>query len=480
MKLSDIIKNKVVIYLASRYLTYFLYFVTSLVVASKLGPFYFGIWGFVLLLINYFQQIHFGIHNSFNVLYVQNRDSEKECKNYVANALALEGYLGIIICILFVVYTICGSSWFEKYDADKYVIWICLIAILQHFNTMLINLFRVKNMLGSVAFCQTIVVVLQFGSIFVFSGETLIYALILCYVIGYSVAFLVAWLSGALDLKGARFSLTYQGAILKKGLLLFLYNTCFYFIIISVRTIISGNYEVEEFGLFSFSFTLAHAVMLLLESLMFVIFPKMIGKMTGDNKEEIQSTLRKFRLVYISSAHGLIYLALIAFPLLIKLFPNYSGALTSMNLIALTVLMNTSGSGYTELLIARNKENILSIVSSLALVVNVLIAILLVYVANVGFSYVIIASLVTYFLYTFAIVKIGMNITGSERNTFMQDFFPFRLLLPYISALVISIFQLEVFVFVPFVLFVIFNINEGKAIFGMIKRVLAKPDIMYL
>ena len=162
MKLSDIIKNKVVIYLASRYLTYFLYFVTSLVVASKLGPFYFGIWGFVLLLINYFQQIHFGIHNSFNVLYVQNRDSEKECKNYVANALALEGYLGIIICILFVVYTICGSSWFEKYDADKYVIWICLIAILQHFNTMLINLFRVKNMLGSVAFCQTIVVVLQF------------------------------------------------------------------------------------------------------------------------------------------------------------------------------------------------------------------------------------------------------------------------------------------------------------------------------
>ena len=99
------------------------------------------------------------------------------------------------------------------------------------------------------------------------------------------MAFLVAWLSGALDLKGARFSLTYQGAILKKGLLLFLYNTCFYFIIISVRTIISGNYEVEEFGLFSFSFTLAHAVMLLLESLMFVIFPKMIGKMTGDNKE---------------------------------------------------------------------------------------------------------------------------------------------------------------------------------------------------
>ena len=480
MKLSDIIKNKVVIYLASRYLTYFLYFVTSLVVASKLGPFYFGIWGFVLLLINYFQQIHFGIHNSFNVLYVQNRDSETECKNYVANSLVLEGYLGIIICILFVIYTICGSSWFEKYDADKYFIWICLIAILQHFNTMLINLFRVKNMLGSVAFCQTIVVLLQFISIFIFSGETLIYALILCYVVGYSVAFLMAWSSGALRLKGARISLAYQGTILKKGLLLFLYNSCFYFIIISVRTIISGNYEVEEFGLFTFSFTLAHAVMLLLESLMFVIFPKIIGKMTGEDKEAIRSALRQFRLVYISSAHGLIYLALIAFPFLIKLFPNYSGALTSMNLIALTVLMNTSGSGYTELLIARNKENILSIVSFSALVVNVLSALLLVFVAHVGFSYVILASLITYFLYTFAIAKIGRNIIGSGYNSFMQDFFPLRLSLPYVSALVISIFQWETFIFVPFVLFAVLNINESKAVIEMIKRVLSKPDIMYL
>ena len=478
--MSDIIKNKVVIYLASRYLTYFLYFVTSLVVASKLGPFYFGIWGFVLLLINYFQQIHFGIHNSFNVLYVQNRNSETECKNYVANSLVLEGYLGIIICILFVIYTVCGSSWFEKYDADKYFIWVCLIAILQHFNTMLINLFRVKNMLGSVAFCQTIVVLLQFISIFIFSGETLIYMLILCYVVGYSVAFLMAWSSGALRLKGARISLAYQGTILKKGLLLFLYNTCFYFIIISVRTIISSNYEVEEFGLFTFSFTLAHAVMLLLESLMFVIFPKMIGKMTGDDKEAIQSSLRQFRLVYISSAHGLIYLALIAFPFLIKLFPNYSGALTSMNLIALTVLMNTSGSGYTELLIARNKENILSIVSFVALVVNVLGALLLAFVAHVGFSYVILASLITYFLYTFAIARIGRNIIGSGCNPFMRDFFPLRLSLPFVSALVISIFQWETFIFVPFVLFAVLNINEGKAIIAMVKRILTKPDIMYL
>ncbi len=480
MELKKVINNKVVIYLSSRYLTYFLQFITSLVIASKLGPYYFGIWGFVLLLINYFQQIHFGIHNSFNVLYVQNRDNESECKNYIANSLALEGYLGALICVLFLVYFLFGSSWFEKYNADKYFIWICLIAILQHFNTLLINLFRVKNMLGNVAFCQTIVVVLQFICIFIFTGETLIYALIIAFVIGYSIAFFLAWTSGALRLEGARINFGYQTIILKKGLLLFLYNTCFYFIIISVRTVISSNYEVEEFGLFTFSFTLAHAVMLLLESLAFVIFPKIIGKLSGDDFTAITSTLRQYRLVYVSSAHGLIYVALVVFPFLLKLFPNYTGSLTSMNLIALTILMNTSGSGYTELLIARNKEKILSIVSFSALVVNVLCALLLVFVFHVGFSYVILASLITYLLFTVVMACLARNLIGKEHFSFLRDYFPVRLLVPYVSALVISLFQWETFIFVPLVLFVCFNFKESRPILNQIKRVLVKPEIMYL
>ena len=76
-----------------------------------------------------------------------------------------------------------------------------------------------------------------------------------------------------------------QKSILQKGLYLFLYNSCFYFILISIRTIISVNYTVEEFGYFTFSFTIANAVMLLLDSFNTILFPKTIDLMSSDDNK---------------------------------------------------------------------------------------------------------------------------------------------------------------------------------------------------
>ena len=58
-----IVTNKVVLYLVTRYMTYAVQFITSIWVAVKLGPFYLGIWGVILLLINYFKLINFPIFN---------------------------------------------------------------------------------------------------------------------------------------------------------------------------------------------------------------------------------------------------------------------------------------------------------------------------------------------------------------------------------------------------------------------------------
>lgn len=44
------------------------------------------------------------------------------------------------------------------------------------------------------------------------------------------------------------------------------------------------------------------------------------------------------------------------FPILLNFMPKYSNALTSMNLIALAVLMNANSSGYSTLLISKIKN----------------------------------------------------------------------------------------------------------------------------
>lgn len=336
MDLKKIVMNKVMFYLVSRYFTYFIQFVTSLVIAIKLGPYYMGIWGFILLLINYFQQFHFGIANSLNIFLIHHKDNKRECDDYIANSLLLVGGMSFFALIFAVYYYLVDIPYFEKYHIRGYMIWICLVAVLQYFNMVFINILRVKNKLLQVSFNQSIIVFLNFACVFFLTGEALIYCLVAGYLIGNLLCILCAALSHIIpSFREVSITRAYLADILKKGVYLFLYNSCFYFIIISIRTIVSYYYPIDEFGLFTFSFTLAHAILLLLEAFAFVIFPKVIHKLSSNNMQEVNDMLTKLRRIYISSAHLLVYMALCCFPLFIYYVPKYAGAWQVFNLISL-------------------------------------------------------------------------------------------------------------------------------------------------
>ena len=482
MNIGKILKNKVVFYLASRYLTYFIQFITSLIIAAELGPYYMGIWGFILLLLNYFQQINFGIANSFNVLYVLHKDNEKECNNYIGNSLVLLVYLSILVISFFLYYQLFGISYFDKFHVDKYIIWVSMIAVMQYFVIFFLNLFRVKNQLNRVTFCQSIIVLLNFACVFFFKGEELIQWLVAGYVVGNLLCIVMALTSGSIPkINEMKFSKRVQLIILKKGLYLFLYNTCFYFIIISIRTIISGNYSVEEFGLFTFSYTLANALMLVLDALMFIIFPKVIDKLSSNNNEEVNNTLHFLRTTYITSAHLLIYVAIPCFPLVLHFLPQYSGALMSLNLIALTILINANSSGYLELLISRNKEKLAAALSATALLVNCILALFMVKVLHVSFSTVIVSTLITYLFFSMAAMYFGRTIVGKFKlKDFLFQYFPLRLLIPYLLALIFIFNGLQDWLIVTMLIFFVMNIKVFERIMDALKTILIKPDVVNL
>ena len=475
MKFSQVLKNKVVFYLASRYITYAIQFVSSLVIAAKLGPYYMGIWGFILLIIQYFQQIHFGIVNSFNVLYVHHRDNEQDCNNYIVNSLLLISYLALIVVGFYLYYIIVGIKGFYKYSVDGYITWICLIAVLQYFVQFFITLFRVKNMLTSVIFCQSIIVFLNFVCIFFVEGEKLIQWLVVGYVVGNLLCVILAFMSGSIpNFRNVNVSISCQKEILKKGLYLFLYNSCFYFIIISIRTIISGHYTVGEFGTFTFSFTLAHAILLLLEALAFIIFPKVIGLLSSSDKEKVAATINMLRSIYITSAHLLIYIALICFPFLLWFFPKYEGALAVLNFIALTILMNYNSYGYLDFLIAQNKEKTSAFLSFGALIVNCTIALLGVVCFHWQYEHVILATLVTYLLFSATVVFFACRLL--KQNFALEKWFPVRLMIPYITALLISFYQLTNYIFIPLFIFILLNWQQMQEIKTTASLLLKQPD----
>lgn len=471
--------NKVLIYLLSRYGTYFLQFVVSISIAANLGPYYLGVYGFAMLIVSYFGKINFGIPQSLNVLLIHNKTRERESEDYIKNSIALYTLISLVVCLLFIIVKISNPSFINKFAINDYLIIICLIAIFGYYNGLMITILRVRNYLKELAFIQSSHVLLNFVSIFIWDGKTLVFVLLINQLLAHISSIVIAFYRGVVP-KSYEFTISYLHIkqLLSKGFFLFIYNSCFYFILISIRTIISSNYTVTEYGFFTFAVSLASAAFLLLDSLEVVIFPKVIDKLSVNDINKRKEAIEMYRNALISPYHFVVYTALIAFPLLIYFFPKYESSLVSMNLLVLTSLMMVNNMGYTSLLIAQNKEKTASCISLLSLLLNIIIAAFLVKILHVGFSYVIIATMITYLFFSYAMMKQGMIINCEYSfKSLCKELFPFRYWIPYITAVVIAISKCENLIFIPLLLCIFFNRKDVLQIYGLAKRLLNNPRI---
>lgn len=480
MKFKLFFTNKILIYLASRYVSYGIQFLVSLIIATKLGPHYFGIYGFITLILNYCAVVSFGIPASLNVLLVHHKTDDEICANYIGNSLIFYTFQSLFLLCIYFVLLFFDLELDRNYPIKEYYFFIFTIAALNYFNSVFINVLRIKNKVNQLSIVQSLNVILNVLAVCIATGKHLIVALLLCNLISGLITVIVTKLCNILPpVKKISFSISYLKEILGKGMYLFFYNSCFAFILISIRSLISTNYEVEEFGAFTFSFSIANSAILLLEALMTIIFPKLVDLLSSNDNNVVMSTLDKIRGTYISSAHFMIYFAMLFFPLLIYFLPKYDNALTSMNLIALAVLMNTNSSGYSTLLISRNKEKISAVLSLSALIINIIVGASLIFLVHVSFSYVILATLFTYVCFSFMVVVEGKKcINDGGIYSSLKSFFPARLLLPYIVALFISCIQYEYLIWLPLVLYIILNKRDVIMMFNSAKKLIINPDII--
>jgi len=473
------LKNKVVLYLLSRYITFFLQFICSIYIAAKLGPYYFGIWGFILLLINYFQIINLGIPYSSTILLVQHKNDEKQASNFEKSSFFLVVILDVFILLLAVYYYFFGIPAFGKYEIGNLFYLVCFIAMISHFNYLFTSIYRVKKKLFEVAFFQSSIAVLVFITMFLANSKTLLFLLLIAYIIAHLVSLLIFIRAKQLNFKG-KITLNDMQVVLKKGLLLFIYNFCFFMIVLSTRTIVSAFYPVDKFGFFTFAYTLAHATLLLLEAFSYLIFPKVIDKFNDSNETKINATIQLLRTNYISLAHGLMYLAMILFPVLLYFMPKYTDALLIINLMALTLLVYSNSYGYNSLLMARNKEKVIALNSTLILLLNIIIALVLVLIFKVNYEYVIIATMFSYFIYACLCVYFGKKELKQSKNIgiVLKEAFPLRLFIPYAIALIIVLMECKYLLFLPFVIYALLNLTTMKDIYLSFKKILTNSNIV--
>ena len=433
----------------------------------------------VTLILGYLTQFHFGISNSLNVFLVHHKNDKDVSDNYIGNSLFVTSITSSLIILLYVGYIFFNISIDDKYQVDSYLIWIVIIAISEYYNSIFSCVLRVRNKLNCISIYKIIYPVVGLFCVIIFSGERMIYSVVVTRALSQFLLFFIAVKEKIIPpFDRITISTTIIKDLFKKGIYLFIYNSCFYFIIISTRTIVSHFYSVKEYGLFTFSYTVANAIMMLFSALSFAIFPKMIDKLSSDNNEELKRVLSSIYHIYVPSIHLLIYLAMLLFPLVPVVFPQYTGISIMLNLIALTTIMQSNSFGYSSMLIAKNREKRSAFISFTSMFLNVFIALVLVNVLKLESSYVIIASLLAFLYMSWTMCKDCLIMLGEYSLVeSMKRVIPIRLILPFILSLIFSIVNNPLFLILPLIVFVLLNHQDIIRILDMTKKIVRTPNI---
>lgn len=472
------LKNKIFWYLVSRYLTFGIQFITSIYIAVKLGAYYFGIWSFVLLLINIGNQFNWGIGNALNIIYVQNKDDREKCRCYCFNAMLLT-FLIMIPVILFTLYErIFGIVYFQKYQLGNMIYGVALVICLNYVNTLLMNISRVKGHFFAIAFNQSVFPVLTLILMFCTNGMILLYLLLGGYVAAMFLSSLLYYAESR-DVWTGKPDSGQMCQIWKKGIYLFFYNACFYLIVLSAKLIITCYYSVEEFGYFAFAFGLANAAMMLVDSFIFLAFPKMIDMMRVEDNEIIQKKIDFLRQCYFCCICGIIYLALPACFIIMKLIPLYRQSLPIFIIILLALSIYPYCYGYNTYMLAHNHEQIMALFAGIALLVNIAVTYALVALCHVSIIYSMLGVICSYMLYSLAVnVCASVFINKSHKIPAFSSFFPLYVTAPLGSALALAAMQSRQIFWIPFCIFLLLGIRPVLSTIKVCCHLLKNPQVL--
>ncbi|MDL2281598.1 oligosaccharide flippase family protein [Parabacteroides sp. OttesenSCG-928-G06] len=480
MFIHSLYKNKIIGYVVTRYATMGVQFVNSILIAAFLGPFYLGVWGFANMILQYITQVNLGLPYSLNVMLSIHKNDPQRTRTLLSTSLLLYIILAVVLAVLTLIAYFSGFSLGKKFEFDNYIFYVVCIAILTHFNSLYTNYFRVKNRLGVIIFYQSIIPLLTLLLLFCARGETLLYVLLWTMLGGHLMSFILYTWQARSDLILPDKEMIQP--LLRKGWYLFLYNACFYMIMLSTRSVVSEYYEVEELGFFSFAFTLANIIVLLFDSFNFLIYPKTINRFSqAPTTKEVLRILNLIRENYITAIHLVMYVFIILFPYLITLFPQYETIGKCFSLIAMTVVFYSNCFVFSSLLTAFGAEKKLSLLAAFALLLNVLFALFISCVLKAGYAYVILSTMLAYIIYNVMLAFVSYRKLKVKMSliSLLKDNFPVRLFLPFFLCLFFVIMDFAWFYSLALLcLFLVLNRKQLWNVKRVIVRIIADSSVI--
>ena len=478
--LKSAVKNKIFWYIASRYGVMGLQFLTTIFIAVKLGAYYFGIWSFIILLTTIGGQFNWGIGTAVTVLCVQHKEDEQKCLDYIFNSLCLVLFTAVLPAVITAYDRFFGIPLFEKYHLNNLIYAICLLVILQYFANLFINIFRFRNKLIEVMIQQTLWPILMFCLIFCATGKTLLFLLVSGYVFASLLALAIFVYRSRKECFKGHFSARTSRELFRKGFFLFLFNACFFLIVLSTKTMISSYYPVEEFGYFSFAFALANGVNLLLESFLFLVTPKVIDLLKGNDFTTITSTLVTLRKNYMIPLYLLFYAVLPCRAVFFHFLPKYQASFLPFLLILFTLISYSICFGYSTLMIAQNKEKLLALLVGGALLLNIVSVYVLIKIYSVTFEYAVLGTAITYLIYSSVVNAIALRLLKNfSWKVLLKESFPACQSLLWIITFFMVLAHLHpVFLLIPLLLYIVLNLKELRIFLGNVRKLIKNESLI--
>lgn len=475
--LPALLVNKILLFTANRYFCYFLQFIRGMLVAKFLGPYFFGIWGFINLLLNYLSYTSFGIGFAVNVeLSIKNKNDKEKTAVIIGNSLLLTLFICLLLICIVTTIKLSGIDLFRSYSFSQYAFLVVIIACLNHITQVFANIYRAYGFLVRIAISELLLSILTFVCVFVFAGAELIEGLLFAMISSGIVSVIVYLIKSPIPIKWCIDSKTAKH-LLAKGLSLLVYNVSFYLIMVTGRTIISIFYSVEEMGYFSLASSITSATLLGLGSITWALFPKYLWKLRSDIAvDEAKVIIRKITTIYSCFTYVIIFGAIMLSPLLFFYLPKYRPMAPVLNYLLLSQAILSSCIGYNSISISRNKQNAVAKVGVMAVVIVVIIG-TAVAAFKLSFTLIALTILIAIIFYSILQTRVGKELVKEDTCLIavFKQILPFNFIIP-ILIIVVGNFvgYYNVTGFIGFVAFLMLNYKKIFYSFYESKRFLIK------
>lgn len=457
-----LLKNNILKWIFGNYFTYVLSFISSIIVAKKLGVNLYGSWAEILLYISYITQLNFGITHSYFLSQITDvRGSENKQLEYLFNSL----FIIILISLLFVLIFL-FNNYFHFVESNLLfsykIYYILFAAILSLINSLISNYYRLNNQINKLLIISLInPFVLIISSLFL-NGAYLFQILVIQLVFTplISLFYILYPIIGKFKLK---ISLKITREIFFKGIVLFCYNSSFYFIVLILRSFYNNSTSITEFGYFSFAMVLCNSIILFIDSASFIIQSKLLKENSAnDNSEALILSVRKINRVFSTLATTLAFLFVLALPIFNYVIPEFKNSLTLAPVLLFCLTINYLSSGNVIFLMSKNKLFQLTISSILSLIICIIFLYLLKINSRVNFyPFAVFVSYSVFNVFTLYFVIKSVNIKVNLLYI-IKNIIQYNIYIPTLIYFLSIVLNLKILILVSLILFVFFNFKNIK------------------